>query len=311
MESRLDRFAEPLSGRELAAFVAAVETGSVQGAAEALALTQSAATKRIRSLEARVGLTLLHRGRLGVRPTESGRLLYPEAREALAALSRAEAVLTGERDRAPVLRLTASHTIGEFLLPGWLARFRAATGDVRAQVDVVNSAAVLAAVREGTAEIGFVEGLDRLDGLDALDLMRDEIVAVVAPRHAWTRRASVPAALLPSEPFLTREAGSGTRAVALAALARHGVELSPSLEAASSQSLKRAVLDGGFTLISRRAVEAEALAQTLCALPVSGADLTRILRAVRRRRPALPAPALRLWGWLGQDAGTQAPLRHP
>lgn len=306
MESTLDRFAEPLSGRDLAAFVAAVETGSVQGAAEALALTQSAATKRIRALETRVGITLLERGRFGVRPTGAGRLLYPEARAALDALARAAAVLSGERDRAPVLSLAASHTVGEFLLPGWLAGFRALAGDVRARVDVVNSASVLAAVRDGDAEIGFVEGLDRLDGLDAIDLLRDEIVAVVAANHPWARRRAVPAAALVREPFLTRETGSGTRAVALQALAAAGVELRPSLEAASSQSLKRAVLDGGFTLISRRAAEAEVQAGTLKALPVSGADLSRQLRAVRRRRPALPPPAQRLWDWLGGETGTES-----
>jgi DNA-binding transcriptional LysR family regulator len=304
MESTLDRFAEPLSGRDLAAFVAAVETGSVQGAAEALALTQSAATKRIRALEARVGVTLLERGRFGVRPTAAGRLLYPEARAALDALARAEAVLSGERDRAPVLSLAASHTIGEFLLPGWLSAFRAVAGDVRARVDVVNSAAVLGAVRDGEAEIGFVEGLDRLDGLETIDLLRDEIVAVVAAGHPWARRRAVPASALGREPFLTREAGSGTRAVAVAALAAAGIDLQPSLEAASSQSLKRAVLDGGFTLISRRAAEAEVQAATLRALPVSGADLTRVLRAVRRRRPALPPAARRLWTWLGGENPT-------
>ena len=302
MPSTLDRFAEPLSGRELAAFVAAVETGSVGGAADALALTQSAATKRIRALEARVGVALLERGRFGVRPTAAGRLLYPEARTALDALARAEAVLSGERDRAPVLALAASHTIGEFLLPGWLAGFRASAGDVRARVDVVNSAAVLAAVRAGEAEIGFVEGLDRLDGLDAIDLLRDEIVAVVASGHPWARRRAVPAGALSREPFLTREEGSGTRAVAVAALAAAGVALRPSLEAASSQSLKRAVLDGGFTLISRRAAEAEVQAGTLRTLTVSGVDLSRVLRAVRRRTPALPAAAQRLWTWLDDHA---------
>ncbi len=301
-----DRFAEPLSGRDLAAFVAAVESGSVQGAAEALNLTQSAATKRIRALEARLGLTLLERGRFGVRPTAPGRLLYPEARSALDALTRAEAVLGGERDRAPALALAASHTIGEFLLPGWLTAFRAEHGDVRARVDVVNSAAVLAAVRAGEAQIGFVEGRDRLDALEAIDLLRDEIVAVVAPAHPWARRRAVPAGALAGEPFLTREAGSGTRAIAEAALAATGIALRPSLEAASSQSLKRAVLDGGFTLISARAVEAEVEAGTLRALPVTGADLARTLRAVRRRRPALPGAARRLWDWLGRSADDHA-----
>jgi DNA-binding transcriptional LysR family regulator len=71
---------EPLSARDVATFAAAVETGSIQAAADALALTQSAATKRIQRLERRLGVTLLDRGRYGVRPTDAGRSLYPDAK---------------------------------------------------------------------------------------------------------------------------------------------------------------------------------------------------------------------------------------
>lgn len=300
---------DPLSGRELAAFVAAVEAGTVQGAADALELTQSAASKRIQGLEHRLGVPLLDRDRTGVRTTDAGRLLYPEAKLALEALRRAADVVVGDRARGVPLRLAASHTIGEFLLPGWLGAYRATVGgEVRPEVDIVNSQGVLAAVRGGAAAIGFVEGPDALDGLATLTLVRDEIVAVVSVRHPWAARRSVPASLLVDEPFLTRERGSGTRAVAAASLSARGISLAPALEVASTQSLKRAVQAGGFTLISRLAVEAEARAGVLCALRVSGVDLRRELRAVRRRRLAAGDPARRFWRWLERevdDAGAR------
>src|SRR5699024_2269570 len=85
--------AHPLSGAELSAFVAAVETGSVHGAADALDLTQSAVTKRLQSLERRTGLRLLERGRFGTRPTEAGRVLHPQARRALESLAATERAL--------------------------------------------------------------------------------------------------------------------------------------------------------------------------------------------------------------------------
>ena len=94
---------DPLPGRELAAFVTAVETGTVQGAAEALALTQSAATKRLQALERRVGRPLLERSAQGVRATETGAVLYPLAREALAVLVRAEAALTSSSQKPPLI----------------------------------------------------------------------------------------------------------------------------------------------------------------------------------------------------------------
>lgn len=285
---------DPLSGRDLLAFVLAVETGSVHGAADALGLTQSAVTKRIQALERRTGETLLRRGRLGVATTEAGRALYPEAKQALAALDRATRAVGTD---ASGLRLAASHTIGEFLLPGWLAAFRVAA-PLPVQMDVINSPGVIAEVRDGRAEIGFVEGNASLAGLDVIELMHDELAVVVGARHPWARRRAVEGRALTGEPYLARERDSGTRAVAAAALARHGVALEPELETPSIQGLKRAVLDGGFTVISRLAVQAEVEAGTLRALPVRGVDLGRELRAIRRRREPLPGPARRLWRWL-------------
>jgi DNA-binding transcriptional LysR family regulator len=289
---------DPLPARELAAFVAAVEAGTVQGAADALALTQSAATKRIQSLERRLGVALLQRTSRGVVATDAGRLLYPDAKEALDALHRAERRLRAAAGpQAQVLPLAASHTVGDFLLPAWLAGFRAIAPEVHPQVEVVNSPSVLAAVRERRVAIGFVEGLDPLDGLETLTLVRDEIVAVVAPGHRWARRRAVPAEELPTEAFHARERGSGTRAVPAARLAARGVALEPQLEVASTQSLKRAVLGGGFALLSRLAVVDEVRAGTLAAVPVAGVDLHRELLAVRRPGAA-GGGAGRLWRWL-------------
>lgn len=299
--------ANPLPGPDLAAFVAAVETSSVHAAADALDLTQSAVTKRLHSLERRVGVKLLERGRFGARPTVPGRLLYPEAKQALAALHRAEMIVAEHRDlAAQALALAASHTIGEYLLPGWLAAFRADQPRLRAQVDIINSPGVLHAVREGDASIGFVEGVDSLDGFEAITIHRDEIVVVVAADHPWRRRRSISAAHLRGEPYFTREAASGTRAVATAALARAGIEISPALETASTQGIKRALGSGGFALLSRLAVATEEEAGTLRTLPVRDVDLSRELRAVHACGTPLPGLARRLWVWLEEHPAARA-----
>ncbi len=294
---------DPLASRDLATFVAAVETGSIQAAADALVVTQSAATKRIQSLERRLGVALLERGRSGVRPTDAGRTLYPDAKEALAALHRGEErVLADGPARASALRLAASHTIGGFLLPRWLSGFRAQAPEVHPQVEVVNSPAVLRLVREGGADIGFVEGADDLSGFDVLPVGVDELAVVVHPGHRWARRTSVRPGELAGEPFYAREAGSGTRAVAEARLARAGTVLQPSLEVASTEILKRAVLDGGFAVLSRHAVAGELASGALMALPVRGVDLERRLSAVRRARGRHGSAPRRLWEWLTTSA---------
>lgn len=301
---RLVGTANPLSSAELVTFVAAYETLSVHGAADALDLTQSAVTKRLKSLERRAGVELFERGRFGVRPTTAGRLLYPEAKQALLALAAAEAALDEHRvltDRT--LALAASHTIGEFLLPAWLAAFRGEEPAMRAQLEIVNSPGVLDAVRGRVVPIGFVEGLDDLEGFERLTVARDEIVVVVAGDHRWSSRTAVDADQLRGEPYVTRETGSGTRAVARDALARLGIELEPTLETASLQSVKRALAGGGFSLLSALAIEAEERAGTLRSLRVRDADLVRELHAVRDPRVSLSVVARRFWGWLRTHPG--------
>jgi DNA-binding transcriptional LysR family regulator len=297
--------ANPLAGSDLAAFVLAVEVGSVQGAADALELTQSAVTKRIHALERRLGASVLERGRFGVRPTELGRALYPQAKQALASLDAVAALADRSReDGAAPLHLISSLTIGEFLLPGWLAQFRELRPDIQPQLEIINSRGVLDAIREGRQEIGFVEGRDPLEGLQVLTVAHDEIVVAVASTHRWAGRRKLRAAELVSEPYLTREVASGTRAVAHAALRQAGIELHPSLQMASAQSLKRTLASGGFTLVSQLAIEDERRAGTLAGVPVSDLDLKRELRAVSRRRPALTGAARAFWRWISsRDPG--------
>ena len=299
--------ANPLSSGDLAAFVAAIEAASVHGAADALGLTQSAVTKRLQALERRAGVQLFERGRFGVRPTAAGRLLYPEAKQALAALQHAQDVLAAHRDIADrALRLAASHTIGEYLLPGWLASFRLLQPEMRAQVQIARSPSVLQAVREGEARIGFVEGIDNLDDYNTLTVHRDTLAIVVAADHRWAKRRMIAAADLAREPYFTREAGSGIRAVVDDALSSVGISLAPAFEAASLQSVKRALASGGFSLLSPLAVEAEERGGTLRAITLRDVDLSRELHAVHGRHARLSGLARQFWHWLAENITARA-----
>ncbi len=290
---------DPISGAELAAFVAAFESHSVHGAADALALTQSAVTKRLQRLERRLALRLFDRTRAGVRPTAAGQALYPDAKQALAALSRVDATARDhQRGAHRELRLASSYVNGEFLVPDWIARFARDHPGFRTQLQVVNSTDVLRLVRGGEASVGFVEGLDPLDDMETQVVARDEIVAVVAADHRWAGRASVRASELTAESWITRELGSGTRSISDTVLASVGVTLVPTSESASTQAVKRALLSGGFSLLSRLAVEAEVHAGSLAVVPVRDVDLHRELIAVYPRGAAPEGAARDFWRWL-------------
>ena len=297
---------DPLSGRELAAFVAAVDAHTLYAAADALALTQSAVTKRIAALERRVGQPLLERGRSGVRPTAAGRALYPEARAALAALERARRARRRGRRRRRRSRSRRATRSRATCCPSWLAGFRAERGTLRIAVEVVNSPGVLAAVRGGRAELGFVEGIDSLDGPRVADA--DDGRARVrgapgpplrAPRGDPPRRAARRA--------LDRaRAGLGHPRGRRARARERGIVLVPALEAASTEGLKRAVLGGGFALLSRLAVEEEVA--NGAARRGAGAGPRPAPRAARRAHLGTARPGLAPLG-VARDPRTSPMMR--
>jgi DNA-binding transcriptional LysR family regulator len=87
------------------------------------------------------------------------------------------------------------------------------------------------------------------------------------------------------------------------ALAEAGVELEPAFSTSSIQGLKRAVLSGGFTVLSPVAIESEVAAGALRAVRIAGVDLSRDLRVARAGRPARGSAAEGLWDWLVHHSG--------
>jgi len=302
---------EPLPSRELAAFVAAVETGAIGAAADSLSLTQSAVTKRVQSLERRVGLSLLTRSHTGVQPTAAGSTLYPDAKQALLALARAANTLQSEKVTGEQrLSLAASHTIGAFLLPSWLAAFTATAPATEPQVSVTNTAGVLSALHAHEVDIGFLPDPAPDEELETIHLGHDELVVVVAATHPWARTRTIAPSELSSEPFVTREQGSGTRAAAIQAVRSLGVELKPAHETSSTEALKRTVAGGGFTIISALALGDERSAGPLHALRIKGTSLRRELCAVKQRDSTLQHTATRFWSWLTDAMPDTGEQRH-
>ena len=135
---------------------------------------------------------------------------------AQAAVDAAESLDAGltalRRERDSRLRIAASMTVAEYLLPAWLTALRAVDPGAIVALSAVNSAEVAQALLADAADIGFVEGPGIPDGLHAEPVGRDTLTLVVAPAHRWARRRSgVPAAELARTALVSREAGSGTR----------------------------------------------------------------------------------------------------
>ncbi|MFJ6482620.1 MULTISPECIES: LysR family transcriptional regulator [unclassified Streptomyces] len=274
--------------------LAVARVGSLSGAARRLGITQPAASSRIRAMETRLGVALVDRSPRGSTLTAEGALVTDWARrvvEAAEAFDAGAQALRGRRDSR--LRVAASMTIAEYLLPGWLIALRGQRPDTAVSLHAGNSAVVAERVLAHEADLGFVEGLTVPEGLDSAVIAQDRLVVAVAPGHPWARRTrGVAAAELASTPLILRERGSGTRQVLDAALASAGGLAAPLLELASTTAVKAAALGGaGPCVLSELAVVDELAARRLVEVPVSGAGLGRALRAVwpAGARPAGPA----------------------
>jgi molybdate transport repressor ModE-like protein len=272
----------------LALLLDIAEAGSLNQAARRAGISQQAASARIRSMEAQTGVALLHRTPRGSRLTAEGVVIAEWAAQLLDVAARMEAGISALRaDRRSRLRVSASSTIAEQLLPAWLASFRAARGLAGEFVlTAANTETVITQVIAGQADIGFTEGPRLPHALRSRVIGHDRLTVVVAPGHPWARRRRpVGAAELASTPLVSREDGSGTRdtlAAALASALGPGAARAPAaLSLSTTAAVRAAVLAAAApAVISELAVADDLIAGRLRQVPVPGLDLRRQLRVV-------------------------------
>ncbi|MEU3187807.1 LysR family transcriptional regulator [Streptomyces sp. NPDC006923] len=274
--------------------LAVARLGSLGRAARELGISQPAASSRVRAMERLLGVALVDRSPHGSRLTDAGTLVTDWARrvvEAAEAFDAGAQALRGRRDSR--LRVAASMTIAEYLLPGWLTALRRARPDTAVSLHAGNSVTVAERLLAHEADLGFVEGLSTPEGLDSAVIGHDRLLVVVGPGHPWARRrAPLDPAELAGTSLILREPGSGTRQVLDAGLAAYGGLAEPLLELASTTALKAAVVGGaGPGVLSELAVGEELASRRLVRVAVEGIRLRRDLRAVwpAGARPAGPA----------------------
>jgi len=281
---------------QLRIFVAVAERQHVTRAAEALNLAQSAASAAIASLESRHGTKLFHRVGRHIELTEVGRAFLDEARAVLARAAAAELMLAefGGLQRGS-LSVCASQTISGYWLPRHLAEYRRAHPGIELRLTVGNTAQVAAAVHNGTAELGFVEGAVSNPALLSEEVARDQLVLVVGADHPWADRARAGLAELTEVEWVLRERGSGTRSVFEAALAQAGMTfaLRVALELPSNEAVRAAVEAGaGATVISASVVAASLEAGLLHRVHLDLPDRAFVVMRHRERHCSRTATAM-------------------
>jgi DNA-binding transcriptional LysR family regulator len=252
-------------------------------------LSHPTVSERLAELEREVQMPLLERSRQGIMPTPQGTVLYERARKILNDLETLERTLVALRtEQDKQMRLAASSTLGEHLLPKWLKTFKRAMPESVPELFVGTSREVAELVGRRKAALGFIDSAWTNGSLIAEPLLDDELIIVVAPGHPWTRRW-VATEDLPKEPFISRGKESGINEI-IQRVSRHlgEVSLDVQMELSSTTAVKKVVEAGvGFSILSRITVSSELEAGTLVA--VEGLTIPRKFVAIRHPAVTLNA----------------------
>jgi DNA-binding transcriptional LysR family regulator len=280
-----------LTLRQLEVFAAMARSGSTRAAADRVARSQSAASTALAALEAALDAPLFDRIGRRLLLNEHGRALLPLTISLLEQAAELQSLFT--REHLAPLRMASSFTIGEYILPEMIARWKQANVQATARLVIGNTSEVIGAVVGLEVDIGFIEGRQRHPDVVVRRWLSDELVIVAAPGHPLAGRPAGRGELSGAG-WILREPGSGTREATDRWLLERVRPLRIELELGSSEAVKRVVAAGvGLGCLSRKAV-AEALAggwlvEIRTRLPRAARALSIVVH--RERRPSRAAEA--------------------
>lgn len=256
---------------QLRVFVAVAESGSVTRAAEALHLTQPAASVQLRNFQQCFDGPLVEWAGRTMHLTDLGRRVLHSAKEMLMEAERMQAQTNASRGEWTGKISIASVSTGKYLLPRFLRDFNAQHPHVAFELEVTNRQKVLAALAAGQIDYAFVSlPPDRLQ-VHSVKLLPNRL-HWVAPAD-WQMPTDDGEALtswLADSALIFRESGSGTRHVMGNALRARGIAAQPLLELATNEAVKQAVVAGmGISLMAEAGFQSELRLGMLQSRPIA------------------------------------------
>jgi DNA-binding transcriptional LysR family regulator len=270
--------------RQFEVFVATAQKGSVTQAAAQVGMTQSAASMALAEFEGQLGTRLFDRIGKRLALNEDGRTLYPRAVEMVERAVELEKMF-GKEGRAVNLRLGASSTIGNYVLPQLIGQFRAQRPGSRFALEVGNTRQVMQSVLHFEVDVGFVEGPCMDPDIEAIFWRQDELAICARPDHPLAQPGAATAAALREADWILRERGSGTREVVEQLLTTQLGDIRLAMELGGSEAIKRAVESGiGISCLPKIALVGAVERGNLVALDTPFLTLTRALHILLHKQ---------------------------
>jgi DNA-binding transcriptional LysR family regulator len=269
-------------------FCLVVDEGSISQAARLSFLSQPAVTRQIHQLENYYNTLLFDREEGRLRVTEAGKLLYPFAKAIVNDFNHSKEVIqqsTGKYNAN--LIVGASLTIGEYLLPSLLGRFKKQQPEIKVTLTIKNTPRVLEDLSNDVIDLALVEGLVENTDFIVDKFAEDELILVCPSDHPWKDRKEIQLEELGNERMIWRESISGTRLIVENMLREHGVleKIESYMEIGSTQAIKSAVEAGlGISILPRLTVARELEQGFLREVDIYRINMARNLWLVRKNK---------------------------
>lgn len=240
--------------KQLEVFAAIARTENMTQAAATLHLTQSACSMALSSMETQLGGDLFDRHGKKLILNERGRVLFPKAANVITQIhemqnlmiSKTETKLAGE------FVVGASTTIGNYLLPGLIGKYKDLHPQIKITMKIANTEQIIQKLLKFEIDIGMIEGNCYSDDIEVIPWKKDALIIICAPQYALAAKRKPTLQDLHSAKWILRESGSGTREKFEEAM---NGKVQPFLEFGNTEAIKQAVLAGvGISCISRSAV---------------------------------------------------------
>lgn len=269
-------------------FCLVVDEGSISQAARLSYVSQPAVTRQIHQLENFYGALLFDRSEGKLKVTEIGKMLYPFARSIVNDFNHSKEVIQQVKDEYNAnLRVGASFTIGEYLLPSLLGKFKKQKPEVKVTLTIKNTPRVLEDLSKDVIDLALVEGAVENKEFIVEKFADDELILVCHSEHPWRDRKEINIEELANERMIWRESISGTRLIVENVLKEHGVldRMENYMEISSTQAIKSAIEAGlGISILPRLTVAKELEHGLLKEVHISGVNITRNLWLVRKNQ---------------------------
>lgn len=258
-----------LTLQQLKVFATIARYGNLGLAANELFLSKGAVSQSLQELERQLATPLFDRIHPRLQLNNEGRLLQPAAEELLTRIQDIENLFSPDAEPSGQLRLGASQTIGNYLLPTLLASSKQELG-LPPKVTITNTHLLCHALANFELDLALIEGENHHPDLISEHWLQDEMLVVAQPGHPLANQVEIPLARLGGETWVLREPQSGSREQFIQQVQPELPNWQAGLELNTLEAVMLAVEKGlGISFISRLAVSDRLKDGRLVALPLT------------------------------------------